>query len=116
MPQIQHLLANDHDKLQRKYYAIVHGIVNQKSGRIDLPIARQENSIILHCVNLNGKRAITNYYVEKVYDDYSLVKLWLETGRTHQIRVHMSHINHALLGDDLYGGLRNRIARHALHA
>ena len=49
-------------------------------------------------------------------DDYSLIELNLETGRTHQIRVHMSYLNHPLLGDDLYGGKRNLISRHALHA
>lgn len=116
IPQLQHQLANNHQKLQRYYYAIVHGIPEKMQDRINAPIGRQENSIILHCVCDTGKIAITNYQVLQTYKDYSLVKLWLETGRTHQIRVHMAYIGHPLLGDDLYGGSRDLISRHALHA
>lgn len=122
MPQLQHQLANNHQKLQRYYYAIVHGTFEnlqgriEKIGRITAPIGRQEGSIILHCVSETGKIAITNYEVIKSFGSYSLVKLWLETGRTHQIRVHMAYIGHPLLGDDLYGGTRELISRHALHA
>ena len=63
----------------------------------------------------NGERAITHYHVLKEYDGYSLVSLKLETGRTHQIRVHMASIGHPLLGDDLYGGSLEKISRQALH-
>lgn len=117
-PQLQHQLANNHQKLQRFYYAIVHGKfdADSKEGKINAPIGRQQNSIILHEVNNEGKTAITNYRVIKEFKDYSLVELWLETGRTHQIRVHMSYLNHPLLGDDLYGGKLDLISRQALHA
>lgn len=116
MPQLQHQLANNHQKFQRYYYALVHGKLSQKEGQINAPIGRKKDSIILHEVNDEGKYAITNYRVIKEFENYSLIKLWLETGRTHQIRVHMSYLGHPLLGDDLYGGKLNLISRHALHA
>lgn len=115
LSQLQHQLGG-HDRLHRSYKAIVHGILAEKQGTIDAPIGRQENSMILHCVAADGKYAVTHYKVLAEYSSYSLVELWLETGRTHQIRVHMTHIGHPLLGDDLYGGSRELISRHALHA
>lgn len=116
IPQLQHQLANNHQNFQRYYYALVHGKLKQKIGQINAPIARKKDSIILHEVNNAGKNAITNYRVIKEFNDYSLIELWLETGRTHQIRVHMSYLSHSLLGDDLYGGKIDLITRHALHA
>lgn len=116
MPQLQHQLANNHQKFQRYYYALVHGKLSQKQGQINAPIGRKKDSIILHEVNDEGKHAITNYRVIKEFENYSLIELWLETGRTHQIRVHMSYLGHPLLGDDLYGGKLDLIAHHALHA
>lgn len=91
-----------------------------RSGTIDLPIARKENSIIERCIDKNGDKSITHYKVlnEKEFKNikYSVVKCILETGRTHQIRVHMSAISHPLLGDDLYGGNTTLIDRQALHS
>lgn len=91
-----------------------------RSGTIDLPIARKENSIIERCIDENGDKSITHYEVitVKEFEDkkYSVVKCILETGRTHQIRVHMSAISHPLLGDDLYGGDKTLINRQALHS
>lgn len=85
-----------------------------------MPIARKENSIIERCIDENGDKSITHYEViqEKEIKDYkySIVKCILETGRTHQIRVHFSSIGHPLLGDDLYGGNKNLINRQALHS
>ena len=69
----------------------------EKSGTINLPIARKENSIIERCINKDGQKAITHYEVIKQYNKYSLVKCSLETGRTHQIRVHMAAISHPLI-------------------
>lgn len=114
--QIQHLLGNSHQKLQRRYLALVHGKITPPDGTVDAPIGRAKNSIILHEVNSAGKTAVTHYRTIRTYADYSLIELQLETGRTHQIRVHMSYLHHPLLGDDLYGGTRNLIMRHALHA
>lgn len=91
-----------------------------RSGTINLPIARKENSIIERCIDENGDISITHYEVitENTVNNfnYSIVKCILETGRTHQIRVHMSHIGHPLLGDDLYGGNSPLINRQALHS
>ena len=100
---------------KKEYICIVDGILNEKSGTINLPIARKENSIIERCVNKNGQEAITHYEVLKEGKNYSLVKCILETGRTHQIRVHMSYINHPLLGDTMYGKESKLIYRQALH-
>lgn len=118
LPQLQAQLANNHQSFQRFYYAFVEGNLTPSEGTIDAPIGRAENSIILHKVSYDktAKHAITHYRVVKAYEQYSLVELWLETGRTHQIRVHMSYLGHPLLGDDLYGGKCDLITRHALHA
>jgi len=104
----------------KEYIAIVEGIFENKTGTINLPIARKENSIIERCVNENGDISITHYEVLKsLYIKnwpVSVLKCTLETGRTHQIRVHLSHIGHPLIGDDLYGGNMNFIKRQALHS
>ena len=95
-------------------------ILIKRSGTINLPISRKENSIIERCIDDTGFPSITHYEVleEKNIDNLKIskVKCILETGRTHQIRVHMSHINHPLLGDDLYGGNTSLLNRQALHS
>ncbi|MBO4293638.1 MAG: RluA family pseudouridine synthase [Clostridia bacterium] len=100
---------------KKQYLALVSGILENKKGTINLPIARKQGSIIERCIDENGKTSITHYEVLKEYDDYSLVKCTLETGRTHQIRVHFSAIGHSLLGDELYGKASKLIDRQALH-
>lgn len=74
----------------------------KRSGILNFPIARKENSIIERCVSDIGQNAITHYEVLKEFSDYSLIECKLETGRTHQIRVHFAYIGHPLLGDSLY--------------
>ncbi len=101
---------------KKNYIAIVDGIFDVKHNIIDAPISRKENSIIERCVNSNGDTAITEYYVIKEFDNMSLVFVTLQTGRTHQIRVHMSYTGHPIIGDTLYGSSSNLIARQALHA
>lgn len=82
---------------KKEYLAFVNGIFDTKNGTINLPIARKNNSIIERCINKKGQKSITHYEVLKTFKNYSLVKCILETGRTHQIRVHMLAINHPLL-------------------
>lgn len=110
------LISQMKDNLFKKeYLAFCEGIFKNKSGTIDLPIARKENSIIERCISKDGQTSITHYEVLKEFDNYSLVKCVLETGRTHQIRVHMSGISHPLIGDSLYGSISDLINRQALH-
>ncbi len=106
---------------QKEYLAICEGYVQKQKGTIDAPIARKEGSIIEREINQDtGAKAITHYQVEKTFyieeKPYSLVRCQLETGRTHQIRVHFAHIGHPLIGDDLYGFTSNLLDRQALHA
>ena len=105
------------DDFKKEYTTIVEGIINNKKGIIDSPIARKEGSIIERCVDDQGAPSITEYEVlnENKDKNYSLVRCNLKTGRTHQIRVHFSSIGHPLLGDDLYGGKLDLIDRQALH-
>ena len=114
---IQECLINQmkNNQFKKEYLAVCNGFFDKKSGTINLPIARKENSIIERCISENGQTAITHYEVLKEFDNYSLVKCSLETGRTHQIRVHMSAIGHPLLGDSLYGSISDLINRQALH-
>lgn len=101
--------------IQRKYQAIVEGNMKQLSGTVNEPIGRKQGSIVEREVTPAGKDAITHYNVLFAWAKYSFVEITLETGRTHQIRVHFSHINHPLAGDDLYGGKLQVIKRQALH-
>lgn len=114
---IQECLINQmkNNQFKKEYLAVCDGIFDEKSGTINLPIARKKNSIIERCISENGQTAITHYEILKEFDNYSLVKCSLETGRTHQIRVHMSAISHPLLGDSLYGSISDLINRQALH-
>lgn len=101
-------------KIKKDYYAVVEGIITN-SATIDAPIARCGDSIIKRKVDSGGENAITHYTPVSSKDENTLLKINLETGRTHQIRVHFSHIGHPLLGDSLYGGRTDRISRQALH-
>ena len=104
-------------KIHRTYYAIVEGSFSDKGGIIDLPIARKEGSTIERIVDPdNGEKALTHYEVIGEGNGLSYIRLWLETGRTHQIRVHMKAIGHPLVGDFLYNPLNNQMDRQALHA
>ncbi|UNL85675.1 RluA family pseudouridine synthase [Priestia koreensis] len=115
---VHYLFSKAHETkmIRRTYRAIVHGCIQSVEGTIDAPIARSEDSIITRTVADHGQRSITHYSVVEQCSDYSYISIQLETGRTHQIRVHFSHLNHPLLGDDLYGGNREWIARQALHS
>jgi len=112
------LLASQFKKKtsRRVYVALVRGIVQLDNGIIDLPIGRHVRDKLRMAVDFNSdKEAVTKYHVLERFKDSTLLELVLETGRTHQIRVHMSHIGHPLLGDDKYG-TRGEYPRPMLHA
>lgn len=111
------LIKQMQDNTFQKYYiAFVEGTFTDKKGIINLPIARKENSIIERCISPSGQEAITDYVIIDEFDSFSIVKCHLQTGRTHQIRVHMSAIGHPLLGDTLYGHTSSLINHQALHS
>ena len=101
-------------KVKKSYYAVCQGILTGE-GTIDLPIRRIEESIIVRGVFDDGERAVTHWKAVKSFNDKTLLCINLETGKTHQIRVHFSHLGYPLLGDSLYGGDCNEINRQALH-
>ncbi|MFJ8354826.1 RluA family pseudouridine synthase [Bacillus paramycoides] len=115
---VHHLLSKQHQQkgVKRTYEAIVHGMILEEVGTIDAPIGRKADSIIERTVCEDGQRAVTHFKVMESFPNKTRVALELETGRTHQIRVHMAHIGHPLLGDDLYGGQRDVMKRQALHS
>jgi 23S rRNA pseudouridine1911/1915/1917 synthase len=115
---IQHLMSLESYKhnISKEYLAIAQGSVEADSDTVDAPIAKEREHSIKRVVREDGARAVTHYRVIERYGDYTLLSIFLETGRTHQIRVHMAYIGHPLLGDDLYGGSQEEIKRHALHA
>ncbi|MBF8982580.1 RluA family pseudouridine synthase [Lutibacter sp. B2] len=99
------------------YLAVVKGIVKDDEGTINEPIGRPDPDAIKRCVWEEGQASITHYKVVKRVKDATVVSIKLETGRTHQIRVHMSYIGHPLVGDELYGEMEvELINRQALHA
>ena len=103
-------------ELKRKYMCIVCGDV-ERDGTVDAPIRRANGSVINRIVAPDGQRAVTHYRVVKRYGEYTLLEMELETGRTHQIRVHMAYIGHPLVGDWLYGTEDHNIAkRQMLHS
>ncbi len=90
--------------ITRKYTALVQDNIKQDSGTIDLPLGRDPKNRLKKAVNgIGAKDAVTHYTVMERYGEYTLVECRLETGRTHQIRVHMAYIKHPLVGDPLYG-------------
>ena len=105
------------DGICREYLAIVRGRISPEKGRIDAPLARKDGSVIERIVDYeHGERAVTHYRLLTYREGLSLVALQLETGRTHQIRVHMKHIGFPLIGDYLYNPDMERMNRQALHA
>lgn len=93
--------------VKRVYYALVHGVISEESARITAPIGRDKNDRKKMAVVENGKDAVTNLTVIERFKDYTFIKCILETGRTHQIRVHLNYIGHPLVGDPTYGHKRD---------
>lgn len=103
--------------IQKEYVALVHGRVRENKGRIDLPVARHPRKRKEMAVaRFGGRRALTLWEkIEEFGSDFSLLSIATKTGRTHQIRVHLSHIGHPVAGDPVYGYGRNWWKRHPLH-
>jgi 23S rRNA pseudouridine1911/1915/1917 synthase len=114
---VHHLLSKQqkNGNVKRTYEALAEGNLALERGSVEEPIGRKLDSIIEREVRSDGQYACTHYQVLKRYKEFTHVELHLKTGRTHQIRVHMSFIGHPLLGDDLYGGTLSLIKRQALH-
>lgn len=110
---ISHQVENH--ELDKRYTAIVSGIIETEHDLIEASIGQIENSP-RRVVRPDGKKAKTEYWVKKTGADWTELEVKLHTGRTHQIRVHLTHVGHPLLGDELYGGPQDLIARQALHA
>jgi 23S rRNA pseudouridine1911/1915/1917 synthase len=101
--------------IHRQYAAFIEGVIHPPKGRIDAPIGKDRHHPNRRRVSPTGIAAITNYELIERLKDASLLRLLLETGRTHQIRVHLQSMRHPLLGDKLYGGNTRLISRQALH-
>jgi 23S rRNA pseudouridine1911/1915/1917 synthase len=119
--QFSHMnLAKSMEKnlIQKSYLAIIHGNLEKQAGTIDLPIGRPVDETIKRAVLKEGQRSITHYKVVESFKDGALVDLLLETGRTHQIRVHLSYVGCPIYGEHLYSNFNDEelISRQALHA
>ena len=105
--------------IRRVYHAIVHGVIEEEEGTVDAPIGRHPIERKKMSINYkNGKEAVTHYKVIQRFKNYTYIQCQLETGRTHQIRVHMASIKHPLLDDQLYGPQKNpfKLQGQSLHA
>lgn len=114
-----HILSVDMslDKIEKTYITVVKGIVKEDFGTINKPIYRPTEDSIKRIVDERGQESITHYEVLERLNDATVLKVRLETGRTHQIRVHMNYIGHSIIGDELYGEFNESlINRQALHA
>ncbi|KRL78693.1 RluA family pseudouridine synthase [Ligilactobacillus equi] len=104
------------DQMIKEYRALVSGHLAQASGRLDFPLQKDSDSF-RQIVTAAGKKALTDYWLLESYPKCQLVKVILQTGRTHQIRAHFAHLGHPLVGDELYGGPRaQELGRQLLHA
>lgn len=119
--QFSHMsLARDmqSESFKKSYLAVIHGKLIENEGTIDLPIYKTDDGSIKRIVDERGQKSITHFKVVENFDQGQLLELTLETGRTHQIRVHLSHLGHPIYGDTLYGIEEDKelISRQALHA
>ncbi len=114
-----HTLSQDmsENKVEKTYITVVRGIVKQDEGTINEPIYRPTEDSIKRVIDERGQASVTHYKVLERLNNATILEVKLETGRTHQIRVHMNHIGHGIIGDELYGYVdENLINRQALHA
>ena len=99
---IHHVLTKEIKQIKRKYYALLKGELGTLQGTISEPIAREKEGNVRRCVRADGQQAVTHYRVLETWSGMTLVECQLETGRTHQIRVHFAHLGFPLIGDALY--------------
>lgn len=102
-------------RVKKEYVAIVHGRLATMHGYVYAPIGRNPESFVRREVRADGKESVNEYWTERIGQKMTMVRIRLHTGRTHQIRVHFSFLGHPLVGDDMYGGPTDIIARQALH-
>ncbi|KJS88769.1 MAG: hypothetical protein JM58_00380 [Peptococcaceae bacterium BICA1-8] len=113
---MQQLFLQQQQKLLlRSYQALVQGSITWQRNTITDPIRKIDGKTAKREIHLTGQRAVTHVEVIKAYSEHTLIKLVLETGRTHQIRLHLANMGFPLVGDSLYGGSRCLMSRHALH-
>ena len=105
-------------EVKKTYIALVRGVVKENEATIDMPIGRSNSDRKKMAVTKNGKNAVTHIKVLKRYDKYTLLEINIETGRTHQIRVHLAHIGYPVIGDYIYSNGKNEfgIVGQCLHA
>lgn len=109
--------AMSENKVEKKYITVVDGIIKENEGTIDEPIYRPTEDSIKRIIDERGQSSLTHYKVIERLENATVLEVSLETGRTHQIRVHMAHIGHGIIGDELYGCVDEKlINRQALHA
>lgn len=112
----QLFLQRENKVINRSYIALVHGIIVNISGIVEQFIERCEGRTTRRKISNSGQKALTRFEVILKLNEYTLISLTPETGRTHQIRVHMAHLGHPLVGDKMYGGSTSKINRQCLHA
>lgn len=107
--EVHRILAEDfkYKRVKRKYVALVHGIIDANKGKIEAPIGRSiQDRKKMAVTDINSKKAVTYFTVKERFKNYTLLELILETGRTHQIRVHMSYIGHPVVNDNVYSNIK----------
>jgi 23S rRNA pseudouridine1911/1915/1917 synthase len=102
------LAAQFHDRrVKKSYVALVHGFIRKLTGKVEEPIARDRKNRVKMAVDKNGRNALSIYKVRQRFEKYTLLDVDIKTGRTHQIRVHLAHINHPIVGDETYNAGRD---------
>ena len=112
----QMALQFEAEEVEKKYLAIVSGVMEKDEEFIDLPIGREEDRSIRKMVTMDGQESLSKYIVKERYKNHTLADVQIFTGRSHQIRVHLSHIGYPIVGDSLYGEESDLISRQALHS